>query len=302
MIVTEAIKRLPDFIVVGAMKSATSTLYEQLVRQPGIFMCEPKEPNFFSDDKNYRKGIAWYSRLFDGAPGGALLGEASTHYTKLPTYPLTVERMMEHVPNAKLVYVMRHPVDRLISHYMHESSMGIIKCGLGEAISRFPELVDYGRYAYQLLPLLTTYGRHAVLPVFFDRLASAPQQELERIARFIGYSDKPTWNQNVGPANVSSDRIRRFPLYDILIKSAPAARVRRALVPRTWRSWAKKKLTVSERPVLEPQLYKRVESIFDEDLHCLGAWLGIALSCENFKEVTSKFEHSWVDVPLNVAG
>ena len=82
--------RLPDFIVIGAMKSATSTLHEQLAVQPGFFMSAEKEPNFFSNDENYAHGLAWYRSLFDNAASSDLCGESSTHYTKLPTYPNTV--------------------------------------------------------------------------------------------------------------------------------------------------------------------------------------------------------------------
>ena len=85
----------PDFIVIGAMKSATTTLHEQLARQPGIFMSRPKEPNFFSDDAIYARGWGWYSSLFQAADLGSLRGESSTHYTKLPTFPRTVERMVQ---------------------------------------------------------------------------------------------------------------------------------------------------------------------------------------------------------------
>ena len=59
--------KLPHFLVIGAMKSATSTLHNQLAAQPGIFMSTPKEPNFFSDDTVYAQGLAWYHGLFSGA-------------------------------------------------------------------------------------------------------------------------------------------------------------------------------------------------------------------------------------------
>ena len=134
MIKIHPLSSLPDFVIVGAMKSATSSLQEQLAAQPGIFMCTPKEPNFFSDADQYAKGISWYSGLFAEAPEESLMGEASTHYTKLPTYPGVVQRLKEHLPNARFVYVMRHPVDRLISHYIHEWSTGVYRCSLEEAI------------------------------------------------------------------------------------------------------------------------------------------------------------------------
>ena len=117
----------PDFIVVGAMKSATTTLHEQLARQPGVFMSSPKEPNFFSDDAIYARGWGWYSSLFGEAGPGVVRGESSTHYTKLPTFPRTVERMVHDLPCVKLIYVMRHPIDRLISQYVHELTAGAIR-------------------------------------------------------------------------------------------------------------------------------------------------------------------------------
>src|SRR5271168_5119276 len=110
----------PDFIVIGAMKSATTTLHEQLARQPGVCMSRPKEPNFFSDDANYAQGWRWYSSHFRGSRAGVGRGESSTHYTKLPTFPRTVERMVRDLPRIKLIYVMRHPIERLVSQYVHE--------------------------------------------------------------------------------------------------------------------------------------------------------------------------------------
>ncbi len=161
--------------------------------------------------------MEWYSSLFKTAPDGCLLGEASTHYTKLPNYPHTVKRLEEHLPEGRFIYVMRHPVNRLVSHYIHEWTMGVYQCGLDEAIETYPELVNYGQYAMQMKPFIDTYGWESVLPVFFDRMISNPQSEFERICRFIGYQASHTWVQGQKASNVSSERIRRFPLYSTLI-------------------------------------------------------------------------------------
>ena len=123
------------------MKSATSTLHNQLSAQPGIFMSTPKEPNFFSDDDIYSQGLDWYSGLFSDASAEDICGESSTHYTKLPDYPDTIQRLKAAIPQPKLIYVMRHPVDRLISHYMHQWSEGVISCDINQAIDRYPELI-----------------------------------------------------------------------------------------------------------------------------------------------------------------
>lgn len=286
--------RLPHFVIIGAMKSATSSLYDQLAGQPGIFMSTPKEPNFFSDADRYSNGMSWYSSLFADAEEGSLLGEASTHYTKLPTHPETVRRLKEHLPDARFIYLMRHPVNRLISHYIHEWSTGIFHCGIEEAIDKCPELVAYGRYAMQLEPYFEAFGRTAVLPVFFDHLLSEPQAELERICRFIGYRGQPVWIQNLKPDNVSSERIRRFPGYQLLVESAPATWLRRHFIPQALRNAVKMKLRMEVRPVLSEKVQTRLEEEFDRDLEILGKLLGVNLDCRNFRQVTSVEPLNWV--------
>lgn len=297
---SSASTRLPDFVIIGAMKAATSTLQEQLALQPGIFMSHPKEPNFFSDDAQFAKGIGWYSRLFVADGGVQLVGEASTHYTKLPTYPRAVPRLKLFLPDARFIYVMRHPVDRLISHYIHEWSMGVYHYPITEAVERHPELVAYGLYAMQLRPYLETFGTDSVLPVFFERLVREPQSELERVCRFIGYRGKPHWSYDLKPSNVSSERIRRFPLYAALIDSVPATWLRRRVIPQAWRDAVKSRLTMKARPVLSEQLRLALEREFDRDLAQLGNWLDCTLNCANFKERTASRELAWVDAALDM--
>lgn len=292
---TDPVKlRLPDFIIIGAMKSATSSLYQQLVAQPGIFMCTPKEPNFFSDTEQYAKGLAWYTGLFADAPEGNLLGEASTHYTKLPTHPQAIERLRENLPNARFVYMMRQPLDRLISHFMHEWSTGVYQCGLEEAVDKYPELIDYGRYAMQLEPYFEVFGREAVLPVFFDRLVREPQAELERICRFIGYQGQPVWVKEMKPDNVSSERIRKFPGYSLLVESPPATWLRRHFIAQGLRDAIKVRLQMKQRPSLGEACRVRLEAEFDRDLVQLGKWFQTHLDCHNFKKVTAEKSLDWI--------
>ena len=146
--------RGPDFVVIGAMKCMTSTLHEQLAAQAGIFMSTPKEPYYFSNDEVYARGEDWYRGLFSDAKPGDLCGESSTHYTKLPSYPHTVARMHVAFPHLKLIYVMRHPIERLVSQYVHEWSVRNVDCGIDAAVDTLPELIDYSRYAYQLRAIL----------------------------------------------------------------------------------------------------------------------------------------------------
>jgi len=282
----------PDFMIIGAMKCATSTLYGQLALQPGIILSSPKEPNFFSNNEIYAQGMEWYWNLFNQSGSSGLIGEASTHYTKLPTYPKTVERIYKHVPNAKFIYVMRHPLDRLVSHYMHEWSQNVIRCGINEALEQHPELIDYSRYYYQLVPFLELFGQGRVTPVFFESMLSRPQQELDRICTFIGYQGKPTW-QTIEPQNVSKERIRRFMGYELLIENSAMRWIRRSFVPQTWRDTVKANFSMKNRPELNSENIKMLEQIFNDDLALLGEQLDVSLNCSNFKEIVKSEMLGW---------
>jgi hypothetical protein len=284
----------PDFIVIGAMKCATTTLHEQLSRQPGFFMSRPKEPNFFSDDAIYARGWAWYSSLFPSAAAEGLRGESSTHYTKLPTYPHTVERMARDLPRLKLIYLMRHPIDRLISQYVHEVTAGGVTQGLREALVCHPELIDYSRYSMQIRPYLDAYGPEAILPVFFSRLISHPQSELERIGRFLGHPGRLRWDERLPPQNRGTDRLRPSPVREVLVRAPVLKAIRRCVLPRQWSQSLKGLWRARlEPPCLSPGLHARLREVFDPDLAQLGSWLGLRLDCDNFHEVTAAGPHRW---------
>lgn len=283
----------PDFLIIGAMKCATSTLHDRLATQPGIFMSELKEPNFFSNDEQYCKGIEWYLSHFKGASQMDICGESSTHYTKLPTYPHTVERIFQHYPDIKLIYIMRHPIDRLVSQYIHEWSQNLISVEINQAISLYPELVEYSRYSMQLQPYLQTVGREKILPVFFERLLSRKQEEFERICRFIGYQGKPIWMEENDVRNASSERLRKNRLRDLLVETPGLREIRQHFIPKSWRTWVRSLWQMKEKPKLEPQKLEFLQSIFNRDLATLGAWLGVELSCENFKSKVKNSSRDW---------
>jgi hypothetical protein len=272
------VSALPDFVIIGAMKCGTSTLHAQLAAQEGFFMSEPKEPNFFSNDEIYAKGEAWYRGLFAKAPESALKGESSTHYTKLPTYPKTVERLARLIPRAKLIYVMRDPVERLISHYIHEWSQGVIACPIDEAIDKHPELVAYSRYAYQLEPWIARFGREEILSVLFEKMTAEPDAELKRIGAFLGAKGEVAWKRDLEAQNVSAERIRRFPGYSLIVDNPVATALRRALVPRSLRDRVKANLQMRARPELSADRLSRLKDIFERDRGDFVRLMGTASS------------------------
>ncbi len=286
----------PDFVVIGAMKSATTTLHEQLARQPGVSMSRPKEPNFFSDDPIYARGWGWYSSLFCGSAPADVRGESSTHYTKLPTHPRTVERMARHLPRLKLIYLMRHPIDRLISQYVHELTAGRVRAGMNETLERHPELIDYSRYAMQLQPYLDVYGFENILPVFFPRLVSESQRVLERIGRFLGIRSVLSWDWTLKPQNQGKDRLRPSPIRDRLVQAPVLSTLRQRVIPSGWSQSLKELWRAQlDPPTVPAHVTARLREVFDADLAQLGAWLGITLDCENFHETTLARPLDWVE-------
>ena len=289
--------RRPNFIIIGAMKSATSTLHEQLAAQPGIFMSTPKEPNFFSNDEEYDKGLGWYEDLFAAAQPDDLCGESSTHYTKLPTYPHTLERIQQHVPDAKFIYMMRHPINRLVSHYIHEWTQRRVSTDINSAVDLHPELIAYSQYSMQIKPFLETFGSDRVLPIFFERFCTEPEAELERVCRFIGYSQTPTWVNDQERHNVSSERLRKSAWRDFIVEVPVLSTIRRMVVPKGVRNWVKSWWTMKEKPQLNPDKVEYLQGVFDEDLAILGTWLGVDLSCETFKTIALAGPHDWMGWP-----
>ena len=255
----------PDFAIIGAMKCGTSTLHAQLAAQPGVFMSSPKEPNFFSDDDIYARGLAWYESLFTNAPEGALKGEASTHYTKLPTYPECADRLHAALPDLRLIYMVRDPFDRMVSHYIHEWTMGVITMPLEAAIERHPELVAYGCYARQIEPYVKRYGVEQILVLSLEDMQSDPQGTLHRVGRFLGLPTQPVWQAEQAEVNVSAERLRRFPFYGLMVDHPVAAALRRSLVPRWMRDAVKDRLRMRERPHLDALTRARLAETFAAD-------------------------------------
>jgi len=256
---------LPDFLVIGAMKCGTSTLAAQLAAQPGLFMTTPKEPNFFSDDAVFAKGLDWYRQLFAAAPPGALKGEASTHYTKLPTYPETVSRMAAVIEAPRLVYMVRDPIERAVSHFIHEWTEGRMSDDPVGAFDHAPELIEYGLYAKQLDPFVRQYGTDAICLTSLERLTAAPQAELERVCAHIGLSTTPVWQADLEAQNVSAERLRKLPLHGLLITNPVATYLRRRLIPKAIRARVRQARSYGARPDVPADVRARLAERFLED-------------------------------------
>jgi len=251
----------PDFLIIGAMKCGTTTLAAQLGAQQGVFMTKPKEPFYFSDDDVYARGPDWYASLFARAAPGDLKGEASTRYTMLPNYPHTIARMKAALPAPRLVYCIRNPVQRAVSHYLHEWIERRISVDIARAFDLHPELTDYGRYAMQIAPFVEAYGADAIWITSLERIKADPSGELGRIGAHIGMTATPVWRDAIEALNVSSDRSRKLPLHRMLVSNPTAVRLREALVPKALEQRIRNARKYQKRPEVPAAVRARLMEI-----------------------------------------
>lgn len=182
----------PNLFVIGAMKSGTTSLHEYLNTHPQIAMSRWKEPAFFVEELTLRRGEDWYLSLFENDGKYRYRGESSTHYTRLPVFQGVVERLYRFNPDARLIYIMRNPFERMVSHYWHNTQIRDFKHGGGEprpllrAVREDPQYLAFGDYASQLEPYINRFGGKALYALTFETLVQDPQRELDRIYQWLG--------------------------------------------------------------------------------------------------------------------
>ena len=139
--------RLPDFVVIGAMKAGTTSLHGMLSGHPDIFMSREKELHFFTEAANLPRGEGWYRSHF--RTDRRLCGETSPSYAAWPRHKRVPERMRSLIPEARLIYCVRDPIERALSHYKHALATGVQRRPVDEGILHEAYLRQ-GRYHTQL--------------------------------------------------------------------------------------------------------------------------------------------------------
>jgi sulfotransferase family protein len=216
--------RLPDFLVIGAMKAGTTSLYHYLAPHPEIFMASVKELDFFVESANWRRGLDWYARQFDDAGDAAVAGEASTAYSKHPVVPGVPERISTVLPDAKIVYVLRDPIDRIRSHYQHRVAIGSERAPFAEAVLRDPIYVVCSSYGMQIERYLDRFPRERLLLLTAERLRTDREATVRRVYGFLGV-DEDVVPATLGTEYYRSDGRARYPPIVARLRHALKARV-----------------------------------------------------------------------------
>ena len=167
---------LPNFLLIGAMKAGTTSMYHYLRAHPQVYMPTFKAPEFFAGKALSTRGVDWYRKQFAGAgPEAVAIGEASNVYTKYPHYPGVPERIAELIPDVRLLYIVRDPVARIRSHYQTRVAEGAEKLPLLEALATNSIYLDYSRYAMQIEQYLEHFPDEQLLVTTAEALRRRPR-------------------------------------------------------------------------------------------------------------------------------
>jgi len=244
--------RLPDFIIIGAAKSGTTSLHDYLARHPQVRLgasddpgVRNKEPCFFDADVNWARGLEWYRGLFAATRPGQICGEASTNYTRYPQVPDVPERIAATVPGVRLVYLMRDPIERAYSHYVHRWSRELhpgepFRESFAEFTARDPMCLDSSDYELQIGRYWARFPREALLLLRMDDLLADPAALLRRVTGFLGVDPGvdllAAGPLASNPGGVSEKKLRyRF---TAPLRRIPGAETLAKRVPKAWRDRA----------------------------------------------------------------
>lgn len=239
----------PNFIVIGAEKSGTTWLYRNLRQHPDVFMPPEHHKELFFFSYRYHRGWDWYLSFFEDAGDTKAIGEATPHYTAGANTGRTACRMALHLPDAKLIYIVRNPVERLPSAYAQALANGEPLPAFSEALRTLSTFLETSRYWARLSDYRRYYNDVQIHCLFLEDVRADPISQLEKCFDFLGLDSHVRSETAHTPANQRSEkmvdrwffpgRIRASRLYERLRSRAP-----RALIT-AFQSLYRKPLTVN---------------------------------------------------------
>ncbi len=210
--------KLPSFLIIGAQKAGTTSLHHTLDVHPKIFMSKPKELYFFDVEANYERGVKWYASFFKDWTKEIVAGESNPDYLWHESVPA---RMVEVLPNAKLIILLRNPANRAYSSYWYSFCGGSETLPFEEALEAEPERATQGRsirgnssyverglYARQIKRYFKYFDRSQFLILLTEEFKQDPKQTLSQVTDFLEVSCDSKFIDNV--KNISRN-VSRMP-------------------------------------------------------------------------------------------
>lgn len=255
---------MSHFFIIGAMKAGTSSLYKYLAAHPSIYAAPRKEPRFFANPVPTEAQASAYAELFAGRTTQDWAFEASTAYTKYPMISGVPERIHAAFPESRLIYLVRDPVERICSAYLHNVAEGRERRTFKEAVfDPSQAYLNISRYHLQLTQYLRVFPRERLLVLVFEEFVSDADATLAEIARFLDLKRE-------------FEKLRAAPRYNETSKKRAPTSALRALrpllrlpvVPARAKRWASARMT---RPlpvkdeVVDPRLRARIREELSAD-------------------------------------
>jgi len=272
--------KLPNLIVIGAQKSATTSLHYYLGLHPQISMSREKELDFFIREINWDKGIGWYKSHF--VTHVAVRGEASPNYTNYPRWEDAAETMHSVIPDAKLIYILRDPIDRMVSQYIQFCSDGSEDRTLEDALRPFDNNNVYirrSRYFMQLQRYLNYFPSSNILVITMEDLRDQRNETLRRVFEFLNVDETFHSPKFVHIKHESAGKRRRKRIGTLMKQFAEVNMAKIFSTDTRMKLGGMLYLPFSsgiERPVLEEGLRRELVGFFREDITRLREHTGDA--------------------------
>ncbi len=271
---------LPNLVIIGAMKSGTTSLHHYLNHHPQIYLSNPKELHFFIQEKNWQKGLEWYRSHFNSdAP---IRGETSPSYSAYPKWKGVPQRMYSVIPNAKLIYILRDPIERMISHYLNRYAASVEDRDINDALADFnQDYVIRSHYYFQLQQYLQYYSSNNILIITTEELDHFPQKTLKTVFQFLGVSDQVDSINYQEKLHKSTDKRRKTKIGKYVIRPSVVKGIN--LIPSPVKDYADKFLYFLctqpiEKPTLNQDLRQRLIEHLKPDIDSLRQYTNRSFS------------------------
>jgi len=203
----------PNFLIIGAAKAATTSLSNMLASHPQAAIVQAKEPHFFSYDEVYNLGWDYYQSLYAHCKDELAIGDASTSYSRIRYHPQVVKRILKHAPDVKIIYMVRHPIERMVSAYVERlGSPGAdqIFKSINHAVKRQPMIIDSSRYWEVFNYYRQYFDESKIKIVWFEEFVKNTDEVFQDVCCFLGIDYDGSIKINTSQQNTRDNAIQRM--------------------------------------------------------------------------------------------